>query len=252
MTNAEALLVLGAGFFGGGVNALAGGGTLLTYPALLVAGLPPVLANTTSSVGLLAGYAGGSVAYRRELAGQGPRAQGLLLASVVGGLSGAVLLLLLPDGGFERVVPFLVLVACVLLALQPSVARRLAAQGRAGRHPAWMSRVAVGVAAMYGAYFGAGLGVVMLAVLGLLVAEDFQRLNALKGLLSLVINLVAVLVFVGTGNVDWLAALLVAVGAVGGAAAGVGLARRLPSSAVRAGVVGVGTVVGVVLLARSG
>lgn len=251
MTPAEGLLVLSAGFGGGAVNAMAGGGTLLTYPALLAAGLPPVLANTTSSVGLLAGYVGGSVAYRRELSGQGPRARGLLVVAVVGGVAGAALLLLLPGAGFERIVPFLVLLACVLLAVQPLIARRIVVQDVHVDRPAWLARLAIGVGAIYGAYFGAGLGVLMLAVLGLLVAEDFQRLNALKGLLSLVINLVGALLFVVTGNVAWLAALLVAVGAAAGAAAGVGLARRLPSSAVRAAVVVLGTLVGVVLLVRS-
>ncbi len=251
MTPAEGVLVLTAGFAGGAVNALAGGGTLLTYPALLAAGLPPVLANTTSSVGLLAGYAGGSLAYRRELAGQGTRAKGLLAAGVAGGAVGAALLLLMPGAGFERVVPYLVLLACALLAVQPLVARRVARHGTPVDRPAWVTRSAIGLSAVYGAYFGAGLGVLLLAVLGLLVAEDVQRLNALKGVLSLVSGVVGALVFVVTGNVAWLAALLVAVGATGGAAAGVGLARRLPATAVRATVVVLGTVVGVVLLVRA-
>jgi uncharacterized membrane protein YfcA len=246
----EAALVLGAGFLGGGVNALAGGGTLLTYPALLAAGLPPVLANTTSSVGLLTGYAGGSLAYRRELEGQGPRARGLILAGIAGAAVGALLLLNVPSDGFEGVVPFLVLLACLLLAVQPRVAARLRERGVAGDHPSWMAQLAIGIGAIYGTFFGAGLGVVMLAVLGLLVAEDFQRLNALKGLLSLVINLVGALLFVVTGHVDWLAALLLALGAGAGATAGVSLARQLPSSVVRAVVVVVGVVVGLTLLVR--
>lgn len=242
------LLVAGAGAVAGAVNAIAGGGTLISYPALLAAGLSPVLANTTSSVGLLAGYAGGSFAYRRELEGQ--RTRGLMLAGVIGGLVGAVLLLVTPGEGFEGIVPFLVLLACLLLAVQPRVARALAARGMAGSHAGWQAQVAIGVGAVYGSYFGAGLGVVMLAVLGLLVSDGLQRLNALKGLLSLGINLTGALVFVVAGRVDWAAAGVLAVGAAVGATAGVSLARRLPATYVRAAVIVTGVTVAVVLLAR--
>lgn len=248
MTPGDGLLVTAAGFLAGAVNAIAGGGTLISFPALLAVGLSPVQANTTSSVGLVAGYAGGSVAYRRELAGQGPRARGLVVAAVLGGLVGAALLLLTPGDGFEALVPYLLLVASALLAVQPRVARLLAVRGVAGEHPGWEAQLAIGVGAVYGAYFGAGLGVVILAVLGLLVADELQRLNALKGVLSLVINLVAALLFVVTGNVHWLAALLLAVGAAGGAAAGVSLARRLPATWVRVTVVLTGVLVAVFIL----
>ncbi len=248
MSPGEALLVLAAGAAGGGVNALAGGGTLITFPALLAVGLAPVEANTTSAVGLLAGYAGGSVAYRRELAGQGPRARGLLVASVVGGVVGAVLLLAAPGEAFRAVVPYLVLMACFLLAVQPRLARVLEARGVARPHPGWEAQLAVGVAAVYGAYFGAGLGVILLAVLGLLVPDDLQRLNALKGLLSLLVNLVGAVLFVVTGHVDPLGAVLVAAGAATGAAGGVRLARLLPAPAVRTAVVALGTAVGIALL----
>jgi uncharacterized membrane protein YfcA len=246
----QALLVAGAGFLGGGVNALAGGGTLLTYPALLAAGLPPVLANTTSSVGLLAGYGGGSLAYRRELEGQRARAVRLLGAGVVGGVAGAVLLLALDPDAFQAVVPYLVLVACLLLAVQPRVAAWLRARGRADEHPLWISQLLIALGAVYGTFFGAGLGVVILAVLGLLVADDLQRLNALKGLLSLLVNGVGALLFVVTGHVSWVAALLLAAGAFGGASLGVALARRLPPAGIRAGVVVTGVAVAVVLLVR--
>lgn len=250
MTPGAALLVAGAGFVGGAVNAVAGGGTLVTFPALLAAGLPPVLANTTSSVGLVAGYAGGTVAYRRELSGQRERGRGLVIAGVIGGIAGAVLLLITPGDSFRSVVPYLVLLACALLALQPRLARALAARGRAAAHPGWEAQLAIGVGAIYGGYFGAGLGVIMLAVLGLLVADDLQRLNALKGVLSLVINLVGALIFVVTGHVDWLAAAFVAVGAALGATAGVGVARRLPATVIRAAVVVGGIAVAATLLLR--
>ena len=251
MSPAQGLLVVAAGFVGGGVNALAGGGTLLTYPALLAAGLPPMLANTTSSVGLLTGYAGGSLAYRRELEGQRHRAVRLIGAGVAGGIVGAVLLLVLDPDAFRSVVPYLVLLACLLLAVQPRVASWLRDRGRADEHPLWVTQVLIGTGAVYGTFFGAGLGVVMLAVLGLLVADDLQRLNALKGVLSLVINAVGAVIFVVTGHVDWLAALLLAVGAFGGATLGVALARRLPPQGIRAGVVVTGVTVAVVLLVRA-
>lgn len=250
MTPGHALLVAGAGFLGGGVNALAGGGTLLSYPALLAAGLPPVLANTTSSVGLVAGYAGGSVAYRRELEGQRRRAVRLIASGVAGAIVGAVLLLVLDADAFEAVVPYLVLLACALLGAQPRVAAWLRGRGSAGDHPLWVAQLLIGVGAVYGTFFGAGLGVVMLAVLGLLVADDLQRLNALKGVLSLVINAVGALIFVATGHVAWLAALLLAVGAYLGATVGVSLARRLPPQGIRAGVVVAGVTVAVVLIVR--
>lgn len=250
MTPGSAALVLGAGLLAGAVNAIAGGGTLLSFPALLAAGLPPVLANTTSSVGLLAGYAGGSLAYRRELEGQRQRAVRLLAAGVVGAVAGAVLLLVVSTAAFEVVVPFLVLLSSGLLAVQPRLAAALRRRGSAQEHPLWLAQLLVGLGAVYGTFFGAGLGVILLAVLGLLVADDLQRLNALKNVLSLVINLVGAAVFVATGHVRWLAALLLAVGAVGGASLGVGLARRLPAELVRAAIVAAGLVVGVVLLVR--
>jgi uncharacterized membrane protein YfcA len=250
VTPGHAALVLGGGFLAGAVNAVAGGGTLISFPALLAAGLPASLANTTSSVGLVAGYAGGSVAYRRELQGQKERGRGLVIAGGLGGIVGAVLLLVTPGDSFRSVVPYLVLLACALLAVQPTLAKALAARGTASEHAGWEVRLVIGIGAIYGSYFGAGLGVIMLAVLGLLVADDLQRLNALKGVLSLVINLVAALIFVVTGHVAWLAAGLLAVGAVLGATVGVGLARKLPSSVVRAAVVVGGVVVGVTLIVR--
>lgn len=247
MTPADGLLVLGAGALAGAINAVAGGGTLISYPALLAAGLSPITANITSSIGLLSGYAGGSLAYRQELEGQRSRATGLAIAGVFGGVVGAVLLLLTPGDSFRDIVPYLILLSCVLLAVQPRVASWL--ERRRGDRPAWQSQVAIGVAAVYGSYFGAGLGVIMLAVLGLLIAEELQRLNALKGVLSLVINLAGVAVFLATGSVAWLAALLLSVGALAGATFGVRLARRLPGQTVRAFIVIAGIVVALALLA---
>jgi uncharacterized membrane protein YfcA len=249
MSPADALLVGAAGLLAGAVNAVAGGGTLLTFPALLATGMPPVTANITSSVGLISGYAGGSVAYRRELAGQGPRARTLVAVSVVGGIAGALLLLFTPDATFRAVVPYLVLLSCALLAVQPALARILEGHRRRGSAEiTWAVRLGVGLGAVYGAYFGAGLGVLLLAVLGILVADDLQRLNALKGVLSLVVNVVGVLVFVGSGQVAWGYAAILAVTAYVGGTLGVSVARRLPAAVMRGAIVTLGTVVGVVLL----
>ena len=247
MSPGDLLLVGGAGLLAGAVNAVAGGGTLLTFPALLVAGLSPVSANITSSVGLISGYAGGSVAYRRELQGQGPRARSLVAVSVVGGVAGAALLLITPAGAFRAVVPYLVLLSCALLALQPRLAGLLA-RHRPGADLSGPLRWGVGAAAVYGSYFGAGLGVLLLAVLGTLVADELQRLNALKGVLSLVVNVVGVVVFLASGRVAWTAAAVLAVTAVVGATFGVRLARRLPAVVLRSCVVVLGTGVAIALL----
>jgi uncharacterized membrane protein YfcA len=240
--------VVAAGGVAGAVNAIAGGGTLVSFPALVAVGLPPVQANTTSSVGLVFGYATGARAYRPELAGQGARARALLLPAVAGALVGAALLLLLPSSSFETLVPWLVLGACLLIALQPVLARWLTARGVAKPHPGWEVQLAVGVAAVYGAYFGAGLGVIFFAVLGLLVPDAPLRTAALRGLQSLVVNAVAAAVFVATGRIHWGAAALLAVGASLGAVAGVRLARRLSPVGVRAAVVVAGTAAGLAML----
>jgi uncharacterized membrane protein YfcA len=246
----DGVLVLGAGALAGGVNAIAGGGTLISFPALVAVGLPPVQANTTSSVGLVFGYASGARAYRPELAGQRGRARALLPPAIVGGAVGAALLLLLPSESFDAVVPWLVLLACALIALQPRLAGWLGARGVAKPHPGWEVQLGVGLGAVYGGYFGAGLGVILFAVLALLVPDEPLRLNALRGLQSLTVNAVAAVVFVVTGHVHWLAAVLLAAGAWCGAIAGVRLSRRLSPQAVRTAVVLVGTAAGITMLIR--
>ena len=222
--------------------------------------MPAVSANTTSSVGLLAGYVGGSVGYRRELAGQGARIRALAVVSVLGGVLGAVLLLVTPADAFRSLVPYLVLLSCALLAAQPRlsayVKRRRertvpAPDAPEPRHDISPLVVAgVGIASIYGSYFGAGLGVLLLVVLGVLLQDGLQRLNALKGLLSLIVNLVGVLIFAVSGTVDWAFAGILAVSALAGGYFGVGIARRVPPNVLRAAVVLFGTVVAVVLLVR--
>lgn len=250
MTPEQALLTAGAGLVAGAVNAAAGGGTLISFPALLAAGLSPVAANITSSVGLLAGYLGGSVAYRRELEKQRDRVRALALPAVLGGLVGAVLLLRTPDESFRAVVPYLVLASCALLAAQPWLSRRLPDRTAGEGGVSVVVRVSVGLAAVYGSYFGGGLGVILLALLGILLTDGLQPLNALKGLLSLLINVVGVAVFVLSGQVAWLFALVLGVSAYAGATVGVGVARRLPPAVLRGAVVVFGAAVGLILLLR--
>jgi uncharacterized membrane protein YfcA len=251
VTPADSALVAAAGALAGALNAVAGGGTLVTFPALLATGMAPVTANVTSSVGLLTGYAGGSVAYRRELGGQGSRIRSLGPASVLGGVTGAVILLVTPAAAFRAVVPFLILLSTALLAVQAPLAAAVARHRRgetAGNEVTWVVRVAVFVGAVYGSYFGAGLGVLLLGVLGVLIEDELQRLNALKGLLSLLINVVGVAVFVLSGRVAWGYAAILAVAAYLGGTLGVGVARRLPPSLLRGAVVVLGVVVACVLL----
>jgi uncharacterized membrane protein YfcA len=256
VTLGQALVTAGAGLLAGAVNAAAGGGTLIAFPALVAAGVGSVEANIACSVGLLTGYAGGSLAYRRELAGQGGRVRRLAPAGVLGGVAGALILLATSEHSFRQLAPFLILLACALLAAQPRLAARLgtadmtAAATTAGAGPvAWAGVLAAGV---YGSYFGAGLGVLLLGVLGILVRDDLQRSNALKGLLSLVINAAGVIVFVASGRVAWGFAAVLAVSAGLGGTLGVSVARRLRPATLRAGVVALGVAVAVVLLVEGG
>jgi uncharacterized membrane protein YfcA len=242
----ELALLAGAGLLAGAVNAVAGGGSLISFPALLAVGYPSVPANVTNNVALLPGYVGGTYAYRRELAGQGPRARRLGATSAAGGLGGAVLLNVSSPGVFEAIVPFLILLSCALLLAQPAAARAVERRGHRGRPGA--VHAATFLAAVYGGYFGAGLGIMLLAVLGAFLPDDLQRLNALKGLLSLVISAVAVVYFALFGPVAWGAAAIMAVASLAGGQGGVRVARRLSATALRWVVVVFGTAVAIVLL----
>jgi uncharacterized membrane protein YfcA len=242
-----AVLLAAAGFGAGAVNAVAGGGSLISFPALLAAGYPSIAANVTSSVALLPGYLGGSLAYRRELAAQGGRIRALAATSVLGAAAGAALLLVSPASLFEAIVPWLILAACLLLALQPraaAIARRHHDQARSGI----ALHATLFAAALYGGYFGAGLGIVLLALLGVLLPDELQRLNALKGVLSLLIAAVSAAGFALFGPIAWDAALIVGGACLLGGVAGVRVARRLPAPLLRGVVVAFGTVVAIALL----
>ena len=237
----------------GGVNAVAGGGSLLSFPALLAAGYPALTANVTNTVALCPGYVGGTLGYRRELAGQRRRALTLGLISVAGALLGSVLLVRSPAALFEAVVPYLILLACALLAAQTRLAALVEARlERAGEGGAgWRVPLLLAgqfLAAVYGAYFGAGLGIMLLAILGIFVADSLQRLNALKGLLSLVINVVGAAFFALFADVVWGAVAVMAVASLLGGQAGVHLARRLDDRLLRWLVIAFGVAVAVRLL----
>jgi uncharacterized membrane protein YfcA len=250
---AEYLIVGGAGVLAGGVNAIAGGGTLISFPALLAVGVPSVGANITSSVGLVTGYLGSTTGYRRELVGQGHRTRALAVVAVVGGVAGAVLLLLTPADSFSTIVPYLVLLSCALLAAQPRLARWVAARrgrGDGAEEITVTVRVGVFAAAVYGSYFGAGLGVLLLGVLGILVTDTLQRLNALKSVLSFVVNIVGVVVFLVSEQVEWAFALILLVTSYFGGVAGAQVGRRLSPLVLRGSVVALGTVVAVILIAH--
>jgi uncharacterized protein len=251
VSTAELLLLVGAGLLAGSLNAVAGGGSLISFPALLAAGLPPLQANVTNTVSVWPGYVGTAVGYRPELVGQRPRLVLLLPTALAGAALGCALLLLTPESVFDAVVPFLVLLASLLLAVQARVAERVRAwPGGAGDIRSPLLHIGALLGAAYGAYFGGGLGVVLLGLLGLFVADGMQRLNALKNVLSLVINTVALLVFALFGPVQWASVAVLAPATLAGGYFGARVARRLDPAVLRWTIVVFGLVVGVALLLR--
>ena len=247
-----ALAVLGAGFVAGTINTVVGSGSLVTFPVLVGLGYSRLIANVSNTVGLTPGSASGVVGYRRELAGQRDRVLRLGGASLAGGLTGGLLLLSFPST-FSAVVPWLVIFAALLMAAQPRLSRRLRA--RRTRHDIAPSSglpllVGVFLTGVYGGYFGAAQGVILLALLGVLVDDDLQRLNALKNVLAAVVNGVAAVLFMSVSHVAWGAAGLLALGAVVGGQVGAAVARRVPAGVLRAVIVVGGVTVGVILAVR--
>jgi uncharacterized membrane protein YfcA len=249
----EYLGLLAAAFAAGAINAVAGGGSLISFPALIAAGLVSKTANVTNTVALWPGYAGGSYGYRTELGRQRRRLLALLAPSVLGAFAGSVILLATPESAFDAIVPFLILFACFLMAFQDQLSRfalhhRLASHGEDHVPVALLGSTFI--LAIYGAYFGAGLGILMLAFLAILLPDDIQHSNALKGMLSLIINAIAVLYFALFGPVRWAPAAVMAVGAIAGGYLGVGVARRLGRRWLRIVVITYGLVVFFILLLR--
>jgi uncharacterized membrane protein YfcA len=247
-----AVLIFAVGIFAGTVNAIVGAGSLVTFPTLLFLGFPPLVANVSNTVGLVPGTISGAVGYRRELAGQRNRAKPLLVAAALGGLTGAALLLVLPAAAFARIVPVLILIACALVAIQPRLsAWVIERQTRTGtvHHGGGPILVAgVYLTGIYGGYFGAAQGVILIALLAILVDDDLQRLNGLKNLIAVVINGVAAIIFVFVAPVAWAPAILLAIGSTIGGQLGAFVGRRLSPFVLRGAIIVVGTTVAIRLL----
>jgi uncharacterized protein len=249
MSVLEALLVLAVGFFAGSINTIVGSGSLVTFPTLLAIGYSPVVANVSNTVGLVFGSVSGAFGYRRELQGQQQRAAVLGAGSLVGGLTGAVLLLTLPSSVFDDVVPVLILVACALVLAQPRLSAMIAARRtKVVEHGGLALWILVLLTGVYGGYFGAAQGVILLALLGIFIADDLQRLNGVKNVLAAIANGVAALVFVFAADVAWDVAALIAVGSIAGAQFGAFFGRRIPAPLLRAVIVIVGVIAAIKLI----
>lgn len=253
MSPIEAVLITLAGVAAGTINTVVGSGTLITFPTLLAFGVPPVTANVSNTVGLVPGSMSGVFGYRRELAGQRSRVLRLGSASLLGGIAGALLLLRLPSSAFDAIVPVLIALGVLLVLLGPriqrSVAARAESRGGIPDHGVWWVWPAVAATGVYGGYFGAAQGVLLMAVLGIGVADSMQRHTATKNVLALLVNAVAALVFIAVADVDWVVAGLIAAGSVVGGQIGAGVGRRLPPVLLRAVIAVVGVVALIVLLA---
>jgi uncharacterized membrane protein YfcA len=253
------LLATAAAIVAGVINGVAGGGSLISFPALTAIGLPALAANVTNTVAMFPGSFGAALAQRRDLIGQGPRLVTMVPMGVLGGVAGGLLLFWSGDETFQAVVPYLILGASVLLSQQERIGRwigRRTSGVRPGREvrDSLSADVLVGVpvalAGVYGGYFGAGLGVILLAVLGLALTDSFTRLNALKQVISLAVNVAAAIYFMFSGRVLWSLAIVMAVGALAGGAIGGRVASRLNPRVLRRVVIAVGFTVAVIYLVR--
>jgi uncharacterized protein len=246
----DLVALLGAGGFAGLINTVVGSGTLITFPTLLALGVPPLTANISNTVGLAPGSLSGAWATGHELSGERRRVLWLGSASLLGGIGGAFLLLWLPSAAFDAIVPVLIGLGCVLVILQPFITKRLAYRrarlgleagprlgGGLGSVLLWLAIALTGV---YGGYFGAAQGVLLIAILGIGLAESLARVNAIKNVLATIVNTIAGVVFVIVSEVNWPAAIAIAVGSVLGAQAGGRVARRLPATIYRVIIVAVG------------
>jgi uncharacterized protein len=253
----QALAIFAAGLAAGTINAVVGSGTLITFPTLLAFGYAPVLANVSNNIGLVPGVASGVFGYRAELTGQRRRILRLGTASLSGGLVGAILLLTLPQGAFNAIVPALIGVAVVMVVIQPRLAGWVAARQRVpvtvapaaeavGGPVIW---VLVFLAGIYGGYFGAAQGVLLIGMLGIALGDSLQRINAVKNVLAGLVNGLAAVVFIIATHIDWGAAGLIAAGSIIGGQIGARIGRRLPPWGLRVLIVCVGTAALVKLLA---
>ena len=247
------IVIFLAAFAAGAMNAVAGGGTLLTFPSLVWVGLPSTIANATSTVAIWPGSLGGMWGYRHDLRGLPNATYALIVPSVIGGIVGAVLMVRTPTRVFDRLIPVLILFATVLFMLQDPVQRLIKTTGKAHAGStnwligAWLFQFLV---AVYGGYFGAGIGILMLAAFGIMGFTDIHQMNGLKIFLALCINGVATGYFIWNGMVSWPHALVMAVGAIAGGVWGAGVARRIGPKGVRRIVIIVGFAMAFSLLLR--
>jgi len=247
MSPLDALAIFAAGLAAGTINVIVGSGSLITFPTLLALGYPPVLANVSNNVGLVPGNISATFAYRRQLVGQRRRLVQLGSASLAGGLIGAILLLALPHSVFKAAVPALIALASVLMILQPRMSARLERGGNRRAHGGVALMAGVLLTGVYGGYFGAAQGVVLIALLAIFIDDDLQRLNGTKNALALIVNAVAGLLFVATTDVSWSVAGLIAAGSIIGGQVGGRIGRRLPPPVLRWTIVTVGLAVAVAL-----
>ncbi len=242
MSAPDIVFVLLAGFAAGAINVAVGSGTLVTFPVLLAIGYSPLVANVSNTLGLVPASAAGAIGYRDELRNRRSQLVQFASASATGGVLGAVLLLTLPAGAFEVIVPVLVALAVLLVALQPLLSARVRSvdRGSTRRTAGPVLFGAIFATGVYGGYFGAAQGVILLGVMGLALSSDLQEINAIKNVLAGVVNAVAALVFVVSADVAWGPVVLIAIGSAAGGTLGAKIARRLPPIALRALVVVVG------------
>ena len=248
LSTADHAIAAGAALAAGFVNAVAGGGTLISFPTLVALGVPSVRSNVTNTVALCPGYFGGTYAQRDDVAAMPERAKAVLLPSVAGGLLGSVLLVISPEKLFKNIVPFLILAACALLAFQDQIKKRLPprpVEGAEASKTSRLVRLSVFGASTYGGYFGAGMGIVLLAVLGIALPDSMRRINALKQLIAATTNIIAALFFMTSGKVVWSLVLAMAPASLIGGQIGGRVVTRIPAKPLRAVVVAFGVAVAV-------
>jgi uncharacterized membrane protein YfcA len=243
----QAVAVAAAGVVAGMINTVVGSGTLITFPVLLAVGYSPLTANVSNGLGLVPGSLFGAIGYRRELGGQGARVRRFGVASVVGAVIGAVLLLVLPPRAFSAVVPVLIVLALVMVVAQPWLARRLAARRakeeenkEKERSDGWWLWLGILGTGIYGGYFGAAQGVLLLGLMGVVLSESLQRINAVKNVLAMLANLASGIVFVFVAHVSWIAVVLIAVGSGVGGVLGARVGRKLSPIVLRGLIVVIG------------
>ncbi|HTB49566.1 MAG TPA: sulfite exporter TauE/SafE family protein [Solirubrobacteraceae bacterium] len=240
MSAGEIVAIAAAGLAAGMVNTVVGSGTLITFPVLLAFGYAPVTANVSNTVGLVPGSVSGAIGYRHELVGQLRQAIRLGSASGLGGITGAVLLLVLPAAAFEAIVPAFIALALVLIVLQPRLNRLLAKRATHSEHSGRVLLLALYATGIYGGYFGAAQGILLLGILSLALVQDLHRTNALKNVLAGLVNGVSGVFFIFAAHVEWAPAAIIACGSIVGAQIGARYGRRLPPLALRALIVVVG------------